>query len=91
MTPDGRVQTKRAATGQQNRVRLLDVVDRVQQIGFAGAGTGATNVHAGYGALLAEHNRASGRSPRVCEVPGLDSGDVGDESVGLSHYNRMLN
>ena len=70
---------------------MLDVIDRIEQIGFPRPGTRAPDVNAGYGALLVKDYSASGRPARVGEVAHLDSLDVGDESVGLRHYNRMLN
>ena len=70
---------------------MLDMIDRIKQIGFPRPGTRATDVNACYGALLIEDYSATGRSARVGEVAHLDSLDVGDESVGLRHLNRMLN
>jgi hypothetical protein len=87
----GRVQAKRAATGEQDRMRLVDMVDGIEEIGFTCAGPGATNVNTCYRALLAEHNRASCWPSRVGKVADGDSCDIRDESVRLGHYNRMLN
>jgi hypothetical protein len=72
-------------------VRVLDMIDRIKQIGFPRSGTRAPHVNACYGALLIEDDSAAGRPAGVGEVAHLDSLDVSDESLGLRHLNRMLN
>src|SRR5206468_3024849 len=57
------IQAVRASAGEQNRLRLPDHIDRIQQIGFACAGRGTANVNACHGALLVKDYRTSGRPP----------------------------
>jgi hypothetical protein len=48
----GRIEPECAAARQQDRVDLLDCVERRQQLGFAGAGRRAPHVDAGHRAGL---------------------------------------
>ena len=67
------VEAERAAAGQDDRVRDLDEVDRVEQIGLARGGRRAAHVHAGRGAGLGQDHRAAGRALRQRVVSDLDA------------------
>ena len=63
-----RIQAERASTGQHDRVRDLDEVDGIQEVGLAGGRRRAAHVHAGRGAGFGEHHRAAGRTaPSACD------------------------
>ena len=79
------VESERAASAQEYGVHLLDEVAGAHEVGLASAGGGAANVHAGDGALGAEHDCTAGGGLTVGEVPYTDAGYV---SYGVLHGAR---
>ena len=73
----GGVETERAAAGEDDRVHLVDRVDRIEQLGLARARRRAAHVDSGDGAFAGDDHRAAGRPARVGEVADLEAGDRG--------------
>ena len=74
--PRRRIEPERAPAAQDYGMDLRDVAGRPQQVGLAGAGSGAANVHAPNGATPAQHNRAPGTASQVSSMPHLDAGHI---------------
>jgi hypothetical protein len=60
---------------------MLDGVDRVEQVGLARAGSGATHINPADRALLAQDHSAAGRAARIGEMSDFDTGDFGDRAA----------
>ena len=84
----GGVEAERAAAGEDDRVHLVDHVERVQQIRFARARRAAALRDAADRVAVDENHRAAGRALGEREVADLDAGDRGDRRVGVSPPGR---
>jgi hypothetical protein len=70
-----RVEAERAPARQEDRVHLVDRVDRVEQIGLTRARRRSADVDAGDGAVLDQHDRAAGGAGGEGLVADLDAID----------------
>jgi hypothetical protein len=50
---------------------FVNHADRIEQIGFAGAGSGAAHINAGHRALGAENHGTAGSGFEIAPVPNL--------------------
>ena len=72
----GGIQTKRAATAQHDGVHLVHQIRGVEQIGFTGAGRGATDIHRSSGPSGREYHRAARQAFRKREVSYQQAGNI---------------
>lgn len=87
----GRIESKRAASGEKHSVHSIDMMDRVQKIGFARAGTRSSNIDTGNRPSFGKNNRAARRPPCIRKVSDLYSIDFCNEPVPRPFHNGMLN
>ena len=73
----GRVEAEGAASGEDDRVHLLHVVDGIEEVRLPRPGRAAAHVHARHRARLGEDHGAAGRTLGQGEVADLDAGHGG--------------
>ncbi len=78
----GGAETIGGASGEDDGVDLFDLVRGGEEIGLAGAGSGAADVDSGGGSGLAEDDGAAGGALFAGLVADPDAGDVGDGASG---------
>jgi hypothetical protein len=84
----GDVEPECAAARENDRVDLVDHVQRIQQVGFARSGGGAALRNArGRAGSINDDDGAAGGTLGECKVPNANSGNVGET---LSSTRRWL-
>src|SRR4029453_1053130 len=75
------LETEGAASSKHDRMHRLNCVDRVEEISVARSGRCATNVYTCYCAFLSQNYSATCWSPRISEMPNLDSCNIDNRTL----------
>ena len=80
-TPDAASSPNALPAAQDYGMDLRDVAGRPQQVGLAGTGSRAANIHAPDRPTPAQHHTTPRPAPQVSGMPHLDAGHVRDAAA----------
>ena len=87
---DGRRQSECAAAAKHHAMHPVNAADRVEQVGFVGAGRTAAYRNATHCSVAAQYRRTSGGGVPIRPMPGLNAWHAGDSPAAVDVVHCII-